>query len=60
MPMNPPPVLPPGYRFSPNDGQLIVFYLKKKIMGEQLPVDVIPTIDHVYASSPDKLPLGKF
>ena len=46
-----------GYRFGPNDDDLIVHYLKKKILGQQLPADVIPTTD-VYASSPDKLPLG--
>jgi hypothetical protein len=49
--------VPTGYRFSPNDDDLIVHYLKKKILGQQLPADVIPTTD-VYASSPDKLPLG--
>uniref|UniRef100_A0A6N2K9Q3 NAC domain-containing protein n=1 Tax=Salix viminalis TaxID=40686 RepID=A0A6N2K9Q3_SALVM len=51
------PVLVPGYRFIPTDDELIVYYLKRKIMGQQLPCDVIPTID-VYASNPDKLPLG--
>jgi len=49
--------VPTGYRFSPNDDDLVVHYLKKKILGQQLPADVIPTTD-VYASSPDKLPLG--
>jgi hypothetical protein len=52
------PALPAGYRFSPNNDDLIVYYLKRKILGQQLPADVIPTTD-VYASSPDKLPLGK-
>ena len=52
------PALLPGYRFSPNNDDLIVYYLKRKILGQQLPADVIPTTD-VYASSPDKLPLGK-
>jgi hypothetical protein len=52
------PTLPAGYRFSPNNDDLIVYYLKRKILGQQLPADVIPTTD-VYASSPDKLPLGK-
>ncbi|KAJ6418893.1 hypothetical protein OIU84_002128 [Salix udensis] len=50
------PVLIPGYRFIPTNDELIVYYLKRKIMGQQLPCDVIPTID-VYASNPDKLPL---
>ncbi|KAJ6760395.1 putative proteinC DOMAIN-CONTAINING PROTEIN 6 [Salix purpurea] len=50
---------PPGYKFCPNDDDLIVHYLKKKILGQQLPLDIIPTTD-VYASSPDKLPLDDF
>ncbi|KAL9334529.1 hypothetical protein Peur_071710 [Populus x canadensis] len=53
------PTLPAGYRFSPNNDDLIVYYLKRKILGQQLPADVIPTTD-VYASSPDKLPLDDF
>ena len=52
------PALLPGYRFSPNNDDLIVYYLKRKILGQQLPADVIPTTD-VYASSPEKLPLCK-
>jgi hypothetical protein len=48
-----------GYKFCPMDDDLVVYYLKRKILGEQLPANLIPTID-VYASSPDKLPLGKF
>jgi hypothetical protein len=52
------PVLLAGYRFSPHNDDLIVYYLKRKILGQQLPADVITTTD-VYASSPDKLPLGK-
>ncbi|KAJ6976561.1 NAC domain-containing protein 86-like [Populus alba x Populus x berolinensis] len=53
------PVLLAGYRFSPNNDDLVVYYLKRKILGQQLPADVIPTTD-VYASSPDKLPLDDF
>jgi hypothetical protein len=52
------PVLLAGYKFSPDNDDLIVYYLKRKILGQQLPADVITTTD-VYASSPDKLPLGK-
>ncbi|KAJ6410948.1 hypothetical protein OIU84_007657 [Salix udensis] len=33
--------------------------VEKKILGQQLPLDIIPTTD-VYASSPDKLPLDDF
>ncbi|KAL3574678.1 hypothetical protein D5086_022779 [Populus alba] len=53
------PTLPAGYRFSPNNDDLIVYYLMRKILGQQLPADVITTTD-VYASSPDKLPLDDF
>ncbi|KAG6752615.1 hypothetical protein POTOM_042634 [Populus tomentosa] len=53
------PTLLAGYKFSPDNDDLIVYYLKRKILGQQLPADVIPTTD-VYASSPDKLPLDDF
>ena len=47
-----------GYKFCPMDSDVVVYYLKRKILGEQLHANIIPTTD-VYASSPDKLPLGK-
>ncbi|KAH8511086.1 hypothetical protein H0E87_008575 [Populus deltoides] len=53
------PAVAAGYRFCPMDEDLVVYYLKRKILGEQLPANIIPTTD-VYASSPDKLPLGLF
>lgn len=53
-----PAVFSAGYKFCPMDSDVVVFYLKRKILGEQLP-NIIPTTD-VYASSPDKLPLGLF
>ncbi|CAK7324255.1 unnamed protein product [Dovyalis caffra] len=53
------PSLPTGYKFSPFHHDLIVHYLKRKILDEPLPADVIPTTD-VYASNPYKLPLDDF
>ncbi|KAK1399324.1 hypothetical protein POM88_009187 [Heracleum sosnowskyi] len=37
----PPIDFPPGYRFYPNDEELLSFYLKPKVNGETLPCDVI-------------------
>ncbi|KAJ6333174.1 hypothetical protein OIU77_009111, partial [Salix suchowensis] len=51
------PTLPAGYRFSPNNDDLIVYYLKRKVLGQPRPADIIPTTD-VYASSPNKVPLA--
>lgn len=51
--------IPTGYRFCPTPAELILHYLKNKILGQPLPADVITTVD-VYSSRPDKLPLGKF
>ncbi|EEF36295.1 NAC domain-containing protein 86 [Ricinus communis] len=51
--------LPYGYRFRPSKAELLVHYLKRKIMGEQLPANVIPTID-VYACNPEQLPFRLF
>ncbi|KAK1366717.1 hypothetical protein POM88_042278 [Heracleum sosnowskyi] len=38
--------LPPGFRFHPNDEELISWYLKPKVLGETLPVcNFIETVD---------------
>nr|XP_027075666.1 NAC domain-containing protein 41-like [Coffea arabica] len=50
--------LPFGYRFYPTNDQ-VIHYLKQKILGGELPADIIPTID-VYSHNPDQLPLDKF
>lgn len=50
------PFLPPGVRFSPEKGDLIEFFLKKKILGQPLPTDCVPTLE-VYSINPDQLPL---
>ncbi|KAJ9147541.1 hypothetical protein P3X46_029691 [Hevea brasiliensis] len=52
-------VLPCGFRFCPTDTQLLLFYLKKKILGLNDHIDLVPTID-VYASNPYHLPLSEF
>ncbi|KAJ0082148.1 hypothetical protein Patl1_12003 [Pistacia atlantica] len=53
---NVPPLLPRGCKFSPDNGVLIEFYLKKKILGKPLPSDCIPTVE-VYSRNPTQLPL---
>ncbi|KAG5541999.1 hypothetical protein RHGRI_021734 [Rhododendron griersonianum] len=55
-------VIPAGYRFCPYDGELIFFYLKKKIDNEALPLDGIIDVN-LYEHNPDYLtdrypPLG--
>lgn len=54
-----PMIAPPGYRFRPSDREVVVYFLTNKILGKELPCDVIPTTD-VFACSPDQLPLSKF
>ncbi|XP_058223274.1 uncharacterized protein LOC131332988 [Rhododendron vialii] len=47
-------VIPPGYRFCPYDGELIFFYLKKKIDNEALPHDGIIDVN-LYEHNPNYL-----
>lgn len=35
----------PGFRFSPTDDELISYYLKKKVQGNDSCVDIIPEVD---------------
>lgn len=35
----------PGFRFSPTDEELIEYYLKKKLMGSDKCVEIIPEVD---------------
>nr|GEV02390.1 NAC domain-containing protein 89-like [Tanacetum cinerariifolium] len=35
----------PGFRFSPTDDELISYYLKKKLQGNDSCVDIIPEVD---------------
>lgn len=50
--------LPVGYRFCPRDCELVIHYLKNKILGLQLPADIIREVD-LYSYNPDELPLCK-
>ncbi|KAB1219920.1 NAC domain-containing protein 78 [Morella rubra] len=46
---------PPGFRFHPTDEELILYYLKRKICGRRLKLNIIADID-VYKSDPEELP----
>ncbi|CAH1446161.1 unnamed protein product [Lactuca virosa] len=46
---------PPGFRFHPTDEELILYYLKKKICGRSLKLDIIGEID-VCKWEPEELP----
>ncbi|CAI0428124.1 unnamed protein product [Linum tenue] len=45
---------PPGYRFCPQDEELILDYLKKKVLGEELPMNKIMEVN-LYRHDPDTL-----
>jgi hypothetical protein len=47
--------LPPGFRFRPTDEELIGYYLKRKVKGLEIELDVIPMIDF-YKFDPWELP----
>ena len=47
--------LPVGYRFHPTDEELVVHYLKRKVLGLPLPASVIPEFD-VFQNNPSSLP----
>lgn len=47
--------LPPGFRFHPTDVELLKYYLKRKVMGKRVRVEVISEID-LYKFSPWDLP----
>ncbi|KAF9663523.1 hypothetical protein SADUNF_Sadunf17G0060200 [Salix dunnii] len=47
--------LPVGYRFHPTDEELVVHYLKRKVLGLPLPASVIPEFD-VLENNPSSLP----
>ncbi|PIA44096.1 hypothetical protein AQUCO_01700010v1 [Aquilegia coerulea] len=46
---------PPGFRFSPTDEELILYYLKRKICRRRLKLNVIKETD-VYKWDPEELP----
>eukprot|EP01018_Ginkgo_biloba_P031894 Gb_28016 [translate_table: standard] len=47
--------LPPGFRFHPTDEELVVYYLKRRVCGRPLQLDVIPEVD-LYKCEPWDLP----
>ncbi|GMH10252.1 hypothetical protein Nepgr_012093 [Nepenthes gracilis] len=47
--------LPPGFRFHPTDEELVAYYLKRKINGRQIDLDIIPEVD-LYKCEPWELP----
>lgn len=46
--------LPPGFRFHPTDEELVNYYLKRKIHGLHIELDIIPKV-HLYRSEPWEL-----
>ncbi|XP_062144917.1 NAC domain-containing protein 92-like [Alnus glutinosa] len=51
--------LPVGYRFCPEDDELITHYLKNKLLGRPLSANIIRDID-LYEYDPDQLPIDQF
>ncbi|RZR72538.1 hypothetical protein BHM03_00014469, partial [Ensete ventricosum] len=51
--------LPPGFRFHPTDEELVVYYLKRKINGRELELEIIPEVD-LYKCEPWDLPEKSF
>lgn len=47
--------LPPGFRFHPTDDELVGYYLKRKVDGLKIELEVIPVID-LYKFEPWELP----
>ncbi|KAK4756413.1 hypothetical protein SAY87_006540 [Trapa incisa] len=46
--------LPPGFRFHPTDEELVNYYLKRKINGLEIELDIIPQVD-LYKCEPWEL-----
>ncbi|MCL7036575.1 hypothetical protein MKW94_015174 [Papaver nudicaule] len=51
--------LPPGFRFHPTDDELVSYYLKKKVEGQNFELEVIPVIE-LYKYEPWELPDKSF
>ncbi|KAL2515143.1 NAC transcription factor 25-like [Forsythia ovata] len=49
---------PHGFKFDPTDNEVLI-YLRKNILDQQLPANVILTPD-VYGTKPDELPFCEF
>lgn len=50
--------LPPGYQFMPSDVELILYYLKRKILNQELPINRIHDVN-IYQYHPQTL-TGKY
>ncbi|CAI9108885.1 OLC1v1008587C2 [Oldenlandia corymbosa var. corymbosa] len=48
-------MLPPGFRFHPTDVELVMYYLKRKVMGKKLIFEAITELN-IYKFSPWDLP----
>ncbi|KAI3724146.1 hypothetical protein L2E82_35914 [Cichorium intybus] len=46
--------LPPGFRFHPTDEELVNYYLKRKIHGQEIELDINPEVD-LYKCEPWEL-----
>lgn len=51
--------LPPGFRFHPTDEELVGYYLKRKVQGVEIELEVIPVIEF-YKYDPWELPEKSF
>ncbi|XP_027361468.1 NAC domain-containing protein 71-like isoform X1 [Abrus precatorius] len=51
--------LPPGFRFHPTDEELLGYYLKRKVEGLEIELEVIPVIE-LYKFDPWELPEKSF
>ncbi|XP_058098158.1 NAC domain-containing protein 54-like isoform X2 [Magnolia sinica] len=54
-----PMTLPPGFRFHPTDEELVAYYLKRKINGRKIELEIIPAVD-LYKCEPWDLPEKSF
>ncbi|KAK8916738.1 NAC domain-containing protein 74 [Platanthera zijinensis] len=54
-----PVTLPPGFRFHPTDEELVAYYLRRKINGRPIELEVIPEVD-LYKCEPWELPEKSF
>ncbi|KAL5983199.1 NAC domain-containing protein 54 [Asimina triloba] len=54
-----PMTLPPGFRFHPTDEELVAYYLKRKINGRKIELEIIPEVD-LYKCEPWDLPDKSF
>ncbi|CAN6464098.1 unnamed protein product [Victoria cruziana] len=54
-----PVTLPPGFRFHPTDEELVAYYLKRKIHGLKIELEIIPEVD-LYKCEPWELPEKSF